>query len=286
VVNGIDFQVTRGEVFGIVGESGCGKTTTAMMLMGLIRPSAGKVYYKGHDLFTLPPQGLRQLRSSFQMVFQNPAGALNPRMRVQDIMAEPFRLQRKKVDPERIGDLLANVGLDRDQLGCFPCEISSGQKQRLVIARALALEPEVLVLDEPTSALDVNVQAQVLNLLTSLRQQFNLTYVLVSHNLGIIRNICHRVAVMYRGKIVEMGSSAEVFTSPFHPYTKALFSAIPSLQPQKGEQIILADEVPNPNQDVVGCPFHSRCPQAQGVCWEREPLLEQRTPRHEAACWM
>jgi oligopeptide/dipeptide ABC transporter ATP-binding protein len=282
-VDGVSFEVGRGEALGIVGESGCGKTTTAMMIMRLIEPTSGRVRLDGRDLTGLTGEQLRAVRPRFQMVFQDPGAALDPRMTVYDALEEPFRIQRKRATPDVIEGLMHRVGLDGEHLERFAHELSGGQKQRLVIARALAMEPALLVLDEPTSSLDVNVQAQILNLLGNLRRQMGLTYVLISHNLGVVRHVADRVAVMYLGRIVEVGPVGAVFASPLHPYTRALFSAIPSVR-GGGERIVLEGDVPNPLRVPSGCRFRTRCPHSSPECSIGEPELTDRGNGHFVAC--
>ncbi len=283
-VDGVDFSVGQGEAFGIVGESGCGKTTTGMLLMRLIPATEGKVYLKGQPFSSLSFSGAQKLRSLIQMVFQDPTTALDPRMIVRDILAEPFRIQKREIPKGRIEGLLLQTGLETEHQERFPHELSGGQKQRVVIARALALSPEILVLDEPTSALDVNVQAQILNLLQSLRERLALSYVLISHDLGVVRNMCDRVAVMYLGKIVELGSADGLFAKPRHPYTAALFSNIPSIEGGRRESIILEGDVPSPSRIPPGCRFHPRCWKCQPQCRLAEPELVEKTPGSLVAC--
>lgn len=291
-VDGVDLEVRAGEALGIVGESGSGKTTLGKTVLRLLEPTAGQILFDGQDITHLSYREMQSHRVHMQMIFQNPYSSLNPRMRVKDIVAEPLVIHRQasgRALEQRVRELLDLVGLADTHLYRFPHEFSGGQRQRIGIARALALEPQLLVLDEPTSALDVSVQAQVLNLLINLQQQLNLTYLFISHDLGVIRYICDKVALMYLGRVVEMATVKQVFEAPKHPYTQALLSAMPEPDPDhRGEEIILEGEISAPTQEFQGCRFAPRCPVARAmnlqVCWEVDPPLQLVDQGHLVAC--
>ena len=287
-VDGITFALRSGETLGLVGESGCGKSTTGKMISKLIEPTAGQIYLKGERIEGLSRRAMRRRRRRLQVVFQDPYSSLNPRMRAKDIVAEPLRkferLARTEVD-RRVAELFEQVGLRLDQMVRFPHEFSGGQRQRLVIARALALKPEVIVCDEPVSALDVSVQAQVINLLADLQRNFGVAYVFIAHDLAVVEHISHRVAVMYLGRIVELGDKRSVFANPQHPYTEALLSAVPVPEPAAiSQRIVLQGDVPSPINPPAGCHFHTRCPYAMARCRQEAPLMRQLQPGHFAAC--
>lgn len=287
-VDDVSFDVARGEVFGLVGESGCGKTTLGRLILRLIDATEGTVIFDGRSLMQLKSGELRQLRQEMQLVFQSPTGSLDPRQKVLDVISEPLRTHTKITAAERrakVIELLQQVGLGEQHLDRFPHELSGGQSQRVAIARTLALEPKLLILDEPTSALDVSVQAQILNLLEDLRSRLGLTYIFISHDLSVVQHISDRIGVMYLGKMVEIGDSQQIFDSPLHPYTQALLGCIPIPDvKRKQELVVLEGNVPSPSDPPPGCHFHTRCPLAQAICREEEPVLRQIRTRQYAAC--
>jgi oligopeptide transport system ATP-binding protein len=279
-VDGVSFALYRGETLGIVGESGCGKSTVAKLMMSLERPTSGEIFYKGEDISRLSGRALKAVRRNIQMVFQDPYTSLNPRMTVGDIIGEPFDIH-PEVAPRgdrrtKVRDLLDVVGLNPEYINRYPHQFSGGQRQRIGIARGLALNPEIIVADEPVSALDVSVQAQVINLMEKLQNEFELSYVFIAHDLSIVRHISDRVGVMYLGKIVEIGSDTAIYDHPTHPYTQALLSAVPVPDPaarEGRERIILTGDVPSPANPPSGCRFRTRCWKAQDKCAEEVPLL-------------
>lgn len=281
-VNGVSFTVEKGETLALVGESGCGKSTVARMLVGLYEPTSGHIEFDGQPLSKLRTREGRQLRRRLQMIFQDPYASLNPRWRVARIIAEPLKVHGKLTPAERmarVDELLAQVGLAASDRNRYPHQFSGGQRQRISIARALAAGPEFLVCDEPTSALDVSVQAQVLNLMKRLQRELGLTYLFISHNLAVVHHMADRIAVMYLGKIVELASREELFSYPRHPYTRMLLSAIPDTSGSGKRRVPVAGEVPNPLNPPLGCPFHPRCPHARDICRAEMPetLLDGAT---------
>jgi oligopeptide transport system ATP-binding protein len=286
-VDGLSFDVYEGETLGIVGESGCGKSTTGRMLIRLIEPTEGSVRFEGQPLLDLNGKALKQARKHFQMVFQDPYASLNPRMTVRRILEEPmtthglFKGRRDK----KIMELLDAVGIPAAAADRYPHEFSGGQRQRIGIARALAVEPKFIVADEPVAALDVSVQAQIVNLLVDLQQEFNLTYLFIAHDLSIVQYISRRVGVMYLGKLVELGSSDAVYERPLHPYTRSLLAAIPEIDPERRrERVALSGELPSPVNPPSGCRFHTRCPYATDKCKIEDPEFREIEPGHYAAC--
>jgi len=287
-VDGVSFRIARGETLGLVGESGCGKSTLARAVLRLIEPSAGRITVEGRDVTTLGKRALRPYRRQMQMIFQDPFASLNPRMPVGDIVAEPLRVHgigtaRERV--ARVAALFAQVGLSRAEMRRFPHEFSGGQRQRISIARALALDPSLIVADEPVSALDVSIQAQVINLMMDLQREKRLAYLFIAHDLAVVEHISHRVGVMYLGKIVEYAEKTRLFRRPLHPYTEALLAAVPVPDPDaKRTTRIVQGDVPSPINPPAGCAFHPRCPYAMARCKEEPPRLQAIEPDHWVAC--
>ena len=298
-VDGISFSVNPGETLGIVGESGCGKSTTVRSIAQLYKPTSGSVIFDGLDLVNAPKVEMLRARKNIQMIFQDPYASLDPRMTVRTIIAEPLEIFKRRglldepmdrqAMEKRVEDLMERVGLNRAFKNRYPHEFSGGQRQRIGIARALALNPKIILADEPVSALDVSIQSQILNLLSDLQKELGLTYVFIAHDLAVIEYISTRVAVMYLGKIVELSKSSELYRNPLHPYTKALLSAAPIPDPEierKRKRIILTGDVPSPNKEHKGCYFYERCPMRMEICAGNIPPIHFIDADHEVACWL
>jgi oligopeptide/dipeptide ABC transporter ATP-binding protein len=290
-VSGVSFNIYPGETLGLVGESGCGKSTVARTIVGLENAKSGHVYLEGRDLTKLPKRQMRALRRDVQLIFQDPFASLNPRMTVRELVTEPWEIHSGIVERERreeeLGELLEKVGLQKDHADRYPHQFSGGQRQRISIARALAVRPKLIVCDEAVSALDVSIQAQILNLLEDLQEELNVSYLFISHDLSVVRHICDRVAVMYLGKIMEIGEREVIYESPTNPYTQALLSAAPVSKPWLAEgrkEIVLEGDIPSPADPPSGCRFRTRCWKAEDICASEEPALVDRGHGHPSAC--
>jgi oligopeptide/dipeptide ABC transporter ATP-binding protein len=287
-VDGIEFTLNKKETVGIVGESGCGKSTTGRTILRLIEPTSGEAIYNGKNIFDLKGKELQKMRRNFQMIFQDPHNSINPKHKVGLSIEEPMaihKLATKKERTEKALELMNKVGLRQDQYYRYPHEFSGGQRQRIGIARALAVNPEIIICDEPVSALDVSIQSQVINLMEDVQDQFDLSYIFIAHDLSVVRHISDRIGVMYLGNMVEMAETDELFQNPLHPYTQALLSVIPVANPKyKRERIMLKGDIPSPINPPTGCTFHTRCPLATEKCKQEKPLYKEVAPNHSVAC--
>jgi len=287
-VDGVSFDLQRGETLGLVGESGCGKSTLGRSILHLIEPTAGEIFFEGRDITELKPAQWKKLRAEMQIIFQDPYSSLNPRLTVEHIVGDALKTHGLASGSEvavRVADMLDKVGIHREKMRCFPHEFSGGQRQRIGIARALILRPKLIICDEPVSALDVSIQAQVINLLGDLKAEFNLSYIMIAHDLSVVNHVSNRIAVMYLGKIIELTSNKKLLAKPLHPYTQALMSAVPVLDPdKKKKRITLKGDVPSPINPPSGCRFHPRCPKAMEICPRVEPQWAEVEPSHFTMC--
>ncbi|MFW5787518.1 MAG: ABC transporter ATP-binding protein [Halanaerobiales bacterium] len=288
-VDDVSFTIYDGETLGLVGESGCGKSTTGRTILRLLEATEGEIYFEGKDLLSMDKKELRSMRKEMQIIFQDPYASLNPRMTVADIVGEPLDIHNladnKKERNERVKEILETVGLGEEHMKRYPHEFSGGQRQRIGVARALAVDPKLIICDEPVSALDVSIQAQVINMMERLQDDFGLTYLFIAHDLSVVKHISDRIAVMYLGKLVELADKDELFNNTLHPYTESLLSAIPVADPTvKKDRIVLEGDVPSPVDPPSGCRFHPRCPQAMDICSEEEPEFKDYGDNHYAAC--
>src|SRR5210317_2374829 len=287
-VDGVSFEIKSGETLGLVGESGCGKSTTGKLLLRLIEPDSGTIQFDGRDVAGMGHRELTAIRRDMQMIFQDPYSSLNPRMRVGEIIGEPLvvhALAKGRAIKEQVLALMQKVGLAPEHYDRYPHEFSGGQRQRIGIARTLAVQPRLIVADEPVSALDLSIQAQIVNLLKDLQEEFGLTYLFIPHDLGVIEHVCDRVAVMYLGRIVEIASAEDLYDRPRHPYTEDLMNAVPVPDPNRHRQKqVLSGEIPSPIDPPTGCHFHPRCPYAKDICQKEYPVLSEQLPGHKAAC--
>ncbi|MBI4743669.1 MAG: dipeptide ABC transporter ATP-binding protein [Actinobacteria bacterium] len=289
-LDGVSFSVERGKTLGLVGESGCGKSTIARIILRLIEPDSGSIYFEGENILKYRHSELKNLRRQIQIVFQNPYASLNPRMKIGEIISEPFiihKIGKKEERKKKVNELLETVGLDPDSSKDYPDQFSGGQRQRIGLARALALNPKLIICDEPVSALDVSVQAQIINLLEDIQKRFKLSYLFIAHDLSVVRHISDSVAVMYLGQIVEFAETLELFKSPHHPYTQALLSAVPVPDPKKAvehKRIVLKGDIPSPVNPPYGCRFNTRCPIAEDICRQVKPEFKKVNPKHFVAC--
>ena len=286
-VDGITFDIKEGEIIGLVGESGCGKSTLGKTIPRLEEPTGGKILYRGKDITKLSDKALKELRREIQIIFQDPDASLDPRMTVGDSIGEPLVIHKigdEKERSHRVAALMEQVGLEAGQAGLYPHEFSGGQKQRIGIARALAMNPKLIIADEPVSALDVSIQAQILNLMMDIQEKFGLAYLFIAHDLSVIRHMAHRVIIMYLGKIVELADKSELFENPLHPYTEALLSSVPSFKPKDRDRILLRGDVPSPLNPPPGCYFHPRCHRVLSICNHIKPKLIELAQGHFVSC--
>lgn len=285
-LNDVDFEIKENEILGLVGESGSGKSTLGNCILKLIEPTSGEIIFEGENILSKNKKELKDFRKKAQLIFQNPYTSLNPRMKIYDILKEPFIINKIKNYDEKIRNIIKLIGLDEDVLNRYPHEFSGGQRQRIAIARAIILNPKFIVADEPVSALDVSIQAQIINLLIDLKENLNLTMLFISHDLSVIKYICDRVIVMYLGEIVETADKNEFFLNHKHPYSEALLNAVPVISENKTKKIFLSDDLPSPNNPPKGCKFHTRCPYAMEKCKTNIPELKEITPNHSVRCFL